>query len=73
MTRWERKEDLFYRDKLLAGIQCIKQANYGLISGPTYGYDPNTGLLTSMGDDNWGAIWRYAWARRRCGSSCPAC
>lgn len=54
MTRWERKEDILYRDKLLTGIQCIKQANYGLISGPTYGYDPNTGLLTSMGDDNWG-------------------
>lgn len=54
MTRWERQEDSFYRDKLLTGIACIKQANYGLISGPTYGYDPQTGVLTPMGDDNWG-------------------
>ncbi|NMO96541.1 hypothetical protein [Paenibacillus lemnae] len=54
MTRWERHEDKFYRDKLMTGIQCIKQANFGLISGPTYGYDPETGILSSMGDDNWG-------------------
>ncbi|KHF33319.1 hypothetical protein CM49_04426 [Paenibacillus sp. P1XP2] len=54
MTRWERKEDAYYRDKLLTGIQCLKQANFGLISGPTYGYDPKTGVLASIGDDNWG-------------------
>lgn len=54
MTRWERKDDACYRDKLLTGIQCLKQANFGLISGPTYGYDPKTGVLASMGDDNWG-------------------
>lgn len=54
MTRWERYEDTYYRDKLLTGIACIKQANFGLISGPTYGYDPKSGILTPMGDDNWG-------------------
>ncbi|MFD1956032.1 hypothetical protein ACFSL6_18105 [Paenibacillus thailandensis] len=54
MTRWERYEDTYYRDKLLTGIDCIKRANYGLISGPTYGYDPKTGVLKPMGDDNWG-------------------
>ncbi|MFC5985700.1 hypothetical protein [Marinicrinis lubricantis] len=54
MTRWERYEDTAYRDKILTGIECIKQANYRLISGPTYGYDPKTGRLSPMGDDNWG-------------------
>ncbi|WP_189032464.1 exo-rhamnogalacturonan lyase family protein [Paenibacillus albidus] len=54
MTRWERFEDTFYRDKILTGIDCIKSANLRLLSGPTYGYDPKTGILTGMGDDNWG-------------------
>ncbi|MFC3771034.1 hypothetical protein [Paenibacillus sp. GCM10012303] len=54
MTRWERYEDTAYRDKLLAGLNGIKQANFRLLSGPTYGYDPKTGVLTPMGDDNWG-------------------
>ncbi|WP_028611308.1 hypothetical protein [Paenibacillus harenae] len=54
MTRWERFEDTFYRDKIITGIDCVKQANFGLISGPTYGYDPKTGVLTPLGDDNWG-------------------
>ncbi|WP_438446036.1 hypothetical protein [Gorillibacterium sp. sgz5001074] len=54
MTRWERFEDTFYRDKILTGIDCIKKARYRLISGPTYGYDPSTGVLTPMGEDNYG-------------------
>jgi hypothetical protein len=54
MTRWERFEDTSYRDKIITGIDCVKQANFGLISGPTYGYDPQTGVLTPLGDDNWG-------------------
>lgn len=54
MTHWERYEDTSYRDKILVGINCIKDANYGLISGPTYGYDPKTGVLSPLGDDNWG-------------------
>ncbi|AZK46355.1 hypothetical protein [Paenibacillus lentus] len=54
MTRWERFEDTSYRDKILRGINSIKAANFRLISGPTYGYDPKTGILTGMGDDNWG-------------------
>ena len=53
MTRWERYEETAYRDKILTGIACLKRANYRLISGPTYGYDPQTGVLTPMGDDNW--------------------
>ncbi|MGO4538424.1 hypothetical protein AB4Z33_06855 [Paenibacillus sp. 2TAB19] len=54
MTRWERFEDTAYRDKIVTGIECVKDANYGLISGPTYGYDPRTSKLTPLGDDNWG-------------------
>ncbi|WP_228745431.1 hypothetical protein [Paenibacillus sp. S150] len=54
MTRWERFGDTAYRDKILTGIGCIKSANLRLLSGPTYGYDPKTGILTGMGDDNWG-------------------
>jgi hypothetical protein len=54
MTRWERYEDAAYRDKIVAGIDCIKRANFRLLSGPTYGYDPATGRLHPMGDDNWG-------------------
>lgn len=54
MTRWERFGDTVYRDKILTGIACIKKANFRLLSGPTYGYDPRTGILTGMGDDNWG-------------------
>jgi hypothetical protein len=54
MTRWERFEDTSYRDKILTGLACIKQANYRLLSGPTYGYDPKTGVLSPLGDDNWG-------------------
>ncbi|MGG1552150.1 hypothetical protein [Paenibacillus ferrarius] len=54
MTRWERYEDTQYRGKILTGLACIKGANFRLISGPTYGYDPKTGVLTPMGDDNWG-------------------
>ncbi|MEK5467061.1 hypothetical protein MKY64_18750 [Paenibacillus sp. FSL R7-0210] len=54
MTRWERYEDTAYRDKILTGIDRIKAANLRLISGPTYGYDPATGILSPMGDDNWG-------------------
>ncbi|WP_245864289.1 hypothetical protein [Paenibacillus donghaensis] len=54
LTRWERMQDTAYRDKIITGINCIKAAKLRLLSGPTYGYDPQTGILTGMGDDNWG-------------------
>lgn len=54
MTRWERFEDTKYRDKLLTGIQCLKNAKYRMLSGPSYGYNPETGVLTPMGEDNSG-------------------
>ncbi|MFC0211900.1 hypothetical protein ACFFK0_05450 [Paenibacillus chartarius] len=54
MTRWERFEDTEYRDKILTGIQCLKNAKYRMLSGPSYGYDPETNVLSPMGEDNSG-------------------
>jgi len=48
-TRWERFEDTFYRDKLLVGIECLKNMPYRLCELSTYGYDPHTGKLHYMG------------------------
>ena len=53
LTRWERYEDGFYRDKLLRGIECLKKMPFRLCSGPTFGYDPRTGNLYYIGDDNY--------------------
>lgn len=54
MTRWERFEDTGYLEKIKTGIQCFKEAKYRLISGPVYGYDPKTNIMTPMGEDNAG-------------------
>lgn len=54
MTRWERFEDTLYRDKILTGIECLKKAKYRMLSGPSYGYNPETGVLSSLGEDNSG-------------------
>ncbi|WP_168119880.1 hypothetical protein [Paenibacillus sp. HB172176] len=54
MTRWERFEDTLYRDKILTGIQCLKNAKYRMLSGPSYGYNPETSALIPMGEDNSG-------------------
>lgn len=50
---WERYEDGFYRDKLLRRIECLKKMPFRLCSGPTCGYDPRTGNLYYIGDDNY--------------------
>ena len=52
MTQWERYEDSSYRDKILKGIECIGKLPYRLCSGPVCGYDPATGELIHMGDNN---------------------
>jgi len=54
MTRWERYEDTAYRDKLLTGLECLKRMPDRLLTGPVFGYDPKTGKLMFMGDENWG-------------------
>jgi hypothetical protein len=52
MTRWERFEDEHYKEKLLKGLNCIKSAPLGLSSGSTYHYDPKTGMMHYMGEEN---------------------
>lgn len=54
MTRWERFEDEAYRDKLMIGINYLKQLPHRLLTGPIFGYDAATGQLYHIGDDNWG-------------------
>lgn len=49
-TRWERFEDKYYRDKMFKGIECFRNMPNGLLSGPTFGYDPKTGQFYHMGD-----------------------
>jgi hypothetical protein len=51
LTEWERKENIEYRNKLFLGIEDMKQAPYGLISGSNYEYDPNTGHLRYIGEN----------------------
>ncbi len=48
-VQWERYKDEKYRDKMLVGINDIKEMKYRLNSGPTMGYDPQTGHLKYMG------------------------
>ncbi|PZD94513.1 hypothetical protein DNH61_18785 [Paenibacillus sambharensis] len=54
LVQWERYEDTAYRDKMLRGIACLKQMPDRLLTGPVFGYDPKTGELQHMGDENWG-------------------
>lgn len=47
MTEWERKQDIHYRDKILAGMNSIAALPHGIFSGPkALGYDPATGIIT---------------------------
>ncbi len=54
LTRWERFEDTAYRDKIITGMECLKKMPFRLLTGPVFGYDPKTGVLQHMGDENWG-------------------
>ncbi len=53
LTRWERHEDAFYRDKLRRGMASLKKMPFRLCSGPTFGYDPATGIFHYLGDENY--------------------
>jgi len=53
MVRWERFQDTFYRDKILAGIQSLKGAPLRLTSGSRFQYDPQAGQLHYIGDGNY--------------------
>ncbi|HEY8500566.1 MAG TPA: hypothetical protein VIL89_08110 [Clostridia bacterium] len=45
LTQWERYEDKNYRDKIIKGIQCLKNMPYHLYGGTVFGYNPETGEL----------------------------
>src|SRR5690625_5001324 len=45
LSEWERTEDKKYRDKILTGINILKELPLRLLSGPTFGYDPKTSRL----------------------------
>ncbi|OXM82821.1 hypothetical protein CF651_29335 [Paenibacillus rigui] len=56
MTRWERTEDTSYRDKLLTGIESLKQMPNRMRNLAVHGYDPKTGRLFDMGNNAGGHL-----------------
>jgi len=54
LSEWERTEDKNYLNKIKMGLQNLKDAPYGLLSGPTYGYNTETSELIYMGTGNSG-------------------
>ncbi len=56
MTEWERTGNTKYRDKIIAGMDCIAKMPYGFLTGPNsmYGYDPATGKLYPLAADPFG-------------------
>ncbi|WP_239633861.1 hypothetical protein [Paenibacillus sp. H1-7] len=56
MTRWERYEDTGYRDKLLTGIESLKNMPNRMKNLAVHGYDPKTGKLYDMGNNAGGHL-----------------
>ncbi|WP_246880113.1 hypothetical protein [Bacillus suaedae] len=54
-SEWERTENLAYKEKIISGIETLKKLPLRLLSGPTFGYDPDTSTLLHMGEDGVGA------------------
>ncbi len=52
LCEWERTENVKYKEKILHGINTLKQLPFRLLSGPNMGYDPKTSSLHHMGDGN---------------------
>ena len=52
---WEHKKDLNCRDKMLRGISDIKKAPLRLASGSAYGFDPDTGEMIYIGEEEIGS------------------
>lgn len=53
MTRWERFGDTKYRDKILTGLNSIKEAPNRLASGSTFLYDPHDNIMRYLGEGNY--------------------
>ncbi len=54
LVQWERYEDESYRDKIVRGVDCLKRMPFRLLTGPVFGYEPQTGELFYMGEENYG-------------------
>jgi len=50
LTAWERHGDTVCRDKLIKGIECLKNMPYRLITSSNYGFEPDTGEIIFNGD-----------------------
>jgi hypothetical protein len=50
LCQWERSNDELYRDKILVGINNIKEAPLKLLSGPDFGFSSETKELFYMGE-----------------------
>jgi len=49
-TEWERTQDKQYLQKIIKGISGLKTLPLRLLSGPTFGYEPETNELIHIGD-----------------------
>ncbi len=56
MTQWERSQDTVYRDKILTGMEDIKNTPLRLISGPDFEFDPATVHLRYIGEKVTGGV-----------------
>ena len=50
LCEWERTENKQYLEKIVTGINDLKELPLRLLSGPAFGYDPETSHLHHMGD-----------------------
>lgn len=51
LAAWERTRDTRYRDKMVVGMKSLAAMPKKLFSGPSYGYDPETGKLHRIHDE----------------------
>lgn len=50
MTQWERFNDTKYRDKIMVGVEDLKQMPLKLVSGPDFEFDPESCHLRYIGE-----------------------
>lgn len=54
LTEWERHQNTKYRDKIMTGIEDLKQMPLKLISGSDFEYDPESNHLRYIGERSTG-------------------
>lgn len=52
MTEYERTLDASYREKIETGIRDLREAPFGLASGPEFEYDTQSGHMGYQGEDD---------------------